>query len=489
MLFNTWTFLCFLLLVFIAYYFTPRLRGRAAFQIFLLTGASYIFYAWETPWLVFILAFSTLINTWAVLSLLSTPSMPSQRARRIVFLGVSGNLLVLAIFKYASLLVGTFFPPSWHRPFGLDLKNIPLPIGISFFTFQGISLVVDVYRKTKGREKLSWKRAEAAGQAGWSGKLRAAGDIAFFKAFFPQLVAGPIVKAHQFMDQIGAKRFCEIRWEWAGKKLILGYFLKMVVADNLREVTSGLAYPAFLHMPGINLAFLLYAFSLQIFADFCGYSLIAMGLAGLFGYQLPGNFNFPYLSASMTEFWKRWHISLSSWLKEYLYIPLGGNRCGRVRTYFNLTLVMLLGGLWHGAAWKYMAWGGAHGFCLASERFWRDRLAVVLPISFWGRILRVIVVFHLVSVLWLLFQLGSLEEGWLFLQRLAKWPGGFSPQPIFSTLFFGGAVVGYHAHGWRLERRKDQPGSMVWESLAFALMFFLILTNSGFSGSFIYFQF
>lgn len=152
------------------------------------------------------------------------------------------------------------------------------------------------------------------------------------------------MKAHQFMDQIGAKRFRAIDWEGALKKLVLGYFLKMVVADNLREVTAGLAYPAFTQMPGVNLLFLLYAFSFQIFADFCGYSLIAMGLAGLFGYRLPSNFNFPYLSRSITEFWKRWHISLSSWLKEYLYIPLGGNRRGPIRTYLNLIVVMLLGG-------------------------------------------------------------------------------------------------------------------------------------------------
>jgi alginate O-acetyltransferase complex protein AlgI len=489
MLFNTWTFLCFFLLVFVAYYFTPALRKRASYQIFLLTGASYVFYAWQTPWLVLILAFSTLINTWAALSLLSGKSRPDPQARRIVLLGVAGNLLVLAIFKYASLLAETFLPTAWHRPWGFDLKNIPLPIGISFFTFQGISLVVDVYRKTKGREELSWTRAEALAQTGVRGRLRAAADIAFFKAFFPQLIAGPIVKAHQFMNQIGAKRFCDIQWEWAGKKLILGYFLKMVVADNLREVTSTLTYPAFMHMPGINLIFLLYAFSLQIFADFCGYSLIAMGLASLFGYQLPSNFNFPYLSASITEFWKRWHISLSSWLKEYLYIPLGGNRCGQARTYLNLILVMLLGGLWHGAAWKFMVWGGAHGACLAGERFLRDRVALVLRPFFWGRMVRIIMIFHLVSFLWLLFQLGSLHEGWVFLQRIAQWPPGLSPQPIFSTVFFGWAVVAYHGHGWRLECKKDRPASMWRENLAFALMLFLLFTNSGASGSFIYFQF
>ena len=489
MLFNTWTFLVFLAGVFFLYYFTPVLRTQAFFQTTLLTAASYVFYAWHTPWLVLILAASTFINTWATFSLLSGSARGRADGRRTVFLAVAGNLLVLAVFKYASLLVETFLPPRWHQPWGFDLKTIPLPIGISFFTFQGISLVVDVYRKTQGREQLSWKEAEALAQANPHSYLKAAGDIAFFKAFFPQLIAGPIVKAHQFMDQIGAKRFRAIDWEGAAKKLVLGYFLKMVVADNLREVTAGLAYPAFTQMPGVNLLFLLYAFSFQIFADFCGYSLIAMGLAGLFGYRLPSNFNFPYLSSSITEFWKRWHISLSSWLKEYLYIPLGGNRRGPIRTYLNLVVVMLLGGLWHGAAWKFMFWGGAHGAFLAAERFLRDHRRPNLVPSPVLCGVKILATFHLVSTLWLLFQLGDLQQGWLFLQRLLQWPGGISPQPIFSCLLFGSAVALYHFHGWLAERGQENQPPAWTEALAYAAMVFLIFTNSGVSGAFIYFQF
>lgn len=490
MLFNTWTFLAFLLLTFFFYYFTPCLRKKAGFQVFLLTAASYLFYAWHTPWLVLILAASTFINTLATVSLLSGSSGKHGDGRKTVFLAVAGNLLVLAIFKYASLLVETFLPPSWHQPWGFDLKTIPLPIGISFFTFQGISLVVDVYRKTRGREELSWGGAEALVRTKPHAFLRTAGDIAFFKAFFPQLIAGPIVKAHQFMDQIGTKSFRDIDWEGAVKKLILGYFLKMVVADNLREVTAGLAYPAFTQMPGVNLLFLLYAFSFQIFADFCGYSLIAMGLAGLFGYRLPSNFNFPYLSASITEFWRRWHISLSSWLKEYLYIPLGGNRRGPIRTYLNLVVVMLLGGLWHGAAWKFMFWGGAHGGLLAAERLIGDhRRHHVGPSPVWHG-LKILLVFHLVSALWLLFQLGDLQQGWWFLRRVLQWPAGLSPQPVFSCLFFGCAVVLYHLHGWLQENSKEEQKSPAWrEQLAYALMVVLICTNSGAPGAFIYFQF
>lgn len=490
MLFNSWTFLVFLLGVFSLYYFISCLRWHSLFQVGLLTLASYVFYAWHAPWLVLVLAFSTLMNAWAVITLLTLSPRPTRRRtiRGVMFLAVAGNLLILAFFKYACLLVDTFLPAPWHHPWGFDLKTIPLPIGISFFTFQGISLVVDVYRKTLGQEDLPWKQAETLACSSGKAYLGVLADIAFFKAFFPQLVAGPIVKAHQFMSQIGPKIFRSIEWEDSIKKLILGYFLKMVVADNLREVTAGLAYPAFLQMSGLNLLFLLYAFSFQIFADFCGYSLMAMGLAGLFGYRLPRNFDFPYLACSITEFWRRWHISLSSWLKEYLYIPLGGNRRGPVRTYLNLIVVMLLGGLWHGAAWKFMFWGGAHGLCLATERFFSTQRGSLGPPRAWVRALQWTGTFHLVSGLWLLFQLEDLSQGWIFLQRLVQWPTGFSPQPVFGTLLFGGGVLLYHGYGgWQEKRGQRLPA---WaDSLVYAGMLFLTLTNSGISASFIYFQF
>ena len=484
MLFNSWTFLVFLGLTFLCYYGGPR--GLP--QILLLTLASYVFYAWHAPWLVLVLSFCTLLNAGVVLRLFAQPGESAWAPATILRMGIVGNLLVLAIFKYAALLAGTLLPKAWLELLGWDLQSIPLPVGISFFTFQGISLIVDVYQKTKGREELAWSHGEALTQPGPQRRLPAVLDIAFFKAFFPQLVAGPIVKAHQFMNQIGPKRFQSIAWEDAIKKLILGYFLKMVVADNLREVAAGLAYPAYLQMSGLNLLFLLYAFSFQIFADFCGYSLIAMGLAGLFGYRLPPNFHFPYLSASVTEFWRRWHISLSSWLKEYLYIPLGGNRRGQLRTYLNLIVVMLLGGLWHGAAWKFMFWGGAHGLCLATERFFSPRLTFLRQSGAWVRIFQVAATFHLVSALWLLFQIGDLSQGWLFLQRLVQWPSGISPQPVFGTIIFGGGVVLYHGYGGWRENRGRRLSAWI-ESLFYAGMLFLLLTNSGVSSSFIYFQF
>ena len=317
MLFNSWSFLVFLIVTFGLYYFIPWPHAKRLWcQIGLLTIASYIFYAWHTPWLIVILASSTWINAYVTLKLVSSST---QACSRIVWLlaAICTNLGLLAFFKYTSLIVRSFLPQIWWAHWGFDISRIPLPVGISFFTFQGISLVVDVYR---------------AGPNGIPGiepppNPQTKRGIVFkngiLQGILPPIGCGPIVKAHEFMYQIRAKSLQDVDWDKAVKNLILGFFLKMVVADNLREVTAALSYPAFLGMPWINLLFLLYGFSFQIFADFAGYSLIAMGLARLFGYKLPINFDFPYLSQSITEFWRRWHISLSSWLKQYLYIPLG----------------------------------------------------------------------------------------------------------------------------------------------------------------------
>lgn len=500
MLFNSWTFALFLLLVFGLYHFVPWPSARrVAFQISLLTIASYVFYAWHTPWLVLILAASTWINAYVTLKLVSPTASPGDRKWWVTF-AILANLGVLAFFKYASLLVGTFLPNSWWSHWGFNLAEIPLPVGISFFTFQGISLVVDIYR-SKGEGIDGLRPPQNRQEAGWL-MLR----MAFFKAFFPQLVAGPIVKAHEFMHQIAGKTIRHIDWDDAVKKLILGYFLKMVVADNLKEATAALSYPTFVGMPGINLLFLLYGFSFQIFADFAGYSLIAMGLARLFGYQLPINFNFPYLSQSITEFWRRWHISLSTWLREYLYFPLGGNRKGASRTYFNLIVVMLLGGLWHGAAWSYMVWGGAHGLLLAIERFFgagesskssspRRSSALARAGSFLLTSFRVFLIFNVVSFLWLLFQLPNFNEVLIYLGELRAWKPGIAPQPIFTILFFSTPVILYHILGAAVPKlistvAISHPRSYrLCVNSAYAILFFLIVTNSGSPGDFIYFQF
>lgn len=492
----------------------------------MLTVASYVFYAWHTPWLVIILAASTWINAYVTLRLVRPRTPPEVRTKWVTF-AIMANLVVLIFFKYASLVVGSFLPRSWWSHWGFDLTQIPLPVGISFFTFQGISLVVDVYRKpsvVQGQVEASSLELGAGGlqvgdqrsefgyhqaeQSAISNQQPAIEErpstlffkVAFFKAFFPQLVAGPIVKAHEFMHQIGAKTLASVDWDDAVKKLILGFFLKMVVADNLREVTAWLHYPEFLGAPTLVLISMLYAFSFQIFADFAGYSLIAMGLARLFGYELPMNFNFPYISQSITEFWRRWHISLSTWLREYLYIPLGGNRKGVLRTYANLIVVMLLGGLWHGAAWSFMVWGGAHGVLLALER-----LLGVKPESDESRHLgiscfiisafRIFLIFNLVSLLWLLFHLPDIRHVGAYLQEIAACRSGNSPQIMFAVLFFGLPVIVYHFWGmlrprfWMPFEMKHSRAATFLMNGTYGILLFLILVNSGSPGSFLYFQF
>ena len=518
MLFNTWTFLAFFLATFAGYYFLPWPdRFRPWSQIGLLTIASYVFYAWHTPWLVIILAASTWINAYVTLRLVRAGTPAEERKKWVTF-AIMANLGVLIFFKYTSLVVGTFLPHSWWSHWGFDLTQIPLPVGISFFTFQGISLVVDVYRNpsvVQGQEEAgSWK-GDARGTSATSNQQLTMEKrpstlffkVAFFKAFFPQLVAGPIVKAHEFMHQIGVKTLASIDWDDAVRKLILGFFLKMVVADNLREATAWLHYPEFMGKPGVTLLFMLYAFSFQIFADFAGYSLIAMGLARLFGYELPMNFNFPYISRSITEFWRRWHISLSTWLKEYLYIPLGGNRRGELRTYANLIIVMLLGGLWHGAAWSFMIWGCAHGVCLALERFFGVKVEgekIAKSESEKARNLingflatfRIFLIFNLVSFLWLLFQLTDFKDIILYVKELTAWKtAGKSPQIYYAVAVFGFPIVAYHLWGaakashWEpfARRHPEMAGRIL--NLAYAFLLFLIVSNSGNPGAFIYFQF
>jgi alginate O-acetyltransferase complex protein AlgI len=525
MLFNTWTFLIFLAVTFAAYHFLPWPgRQRVWWQIGLLTLASYVFYAWHTPWLVIILAASTWINAYVTLRLVRPKTPPVERKKWVTF-AIMANLGILIFFKYASLVIGSFLPRSWWSHWGFDLTQIPLPVGISFFTFQGISLVVDVYRKPEvvlGQPEVgSWelgvgglqrgeRRSDVkniqAEQSAISNQQPAIEEcpstlffkVAFFKAFFPQLVAGPIVKAHEFMHQIGAKTLASIDWDDAVKKLILGFFLKMVVADNLREATAWLHYPEFVGKPAMVLILMLYAFSFQIFADFAGYSLIAMGLARLFGYELPMNFNFPYISQSITEFWRRWHISLSTWLREYLYIPLGGNRQGALRTYANLILVMLLGGLWHGAAWSFMIWGGAHGVCLALERLMGVKVEGE-KVGKWGHGLlvavRIFLIFNLVSFLWLLFQLPDIRHVGSYFKEVAAFRSGNSPQIMFAVFFFGLPVIIYHIWGmirpycWEVFSVNKPRHAAFITSGVYALLLFLIIVNSGSSGSFLYFQF
>ena len=375
MLFNSFSFV-YLVLATFAVFYTAK-----SWQTAILILASFVFYAFNSPKLLLLLLISVLINI--VVSHQVVHSHGNKKA--IATIGVVLNLLILIFFKYSPLLGSTFFPET--SSIGEFLIHIPLPIGISFFTFQGISLVIDTYKENA--EQVDEKLVPSSL---WKHSL----NTTLFISFFPQLVAGPIVKSKDFIPQISVKTLADIDVRKCFKDIVTGYFLKMVVADNLSDVTQMMMYPYFETRSGVDLLSMLFGYSMQIFADFAGYSLIAIGIAGLFGYRLRDNFMFPYISTSFAEFWRRWHISLSSFLKEYLYFPLGGNRKGKSRTYLNLFLTMLLGGLWHGAAWSYAVWGAYHGLALGIERLCKDYIGVV-PEGL-ARVVKGIFVFSVVTL-------------------------------------------------------------------------------------------
>lgn len=332
------------------------LKASVRWQLGVSLAASAVFYGWSQPWLLLLLLASATITS-CVSFAVAFSSTPLKK-RLFSTIGVVLNLGILFFFKYSGLFSSTLL--SGQSSLAEFLIHIPLPLGLSFYTFRGISLMVDTFRKNFDAQEIF--------DPTLTGFFSFYARSVFFIVFFPQLIAGPISKAKDFMLQIQPKYFKDIPWYQVVRLLIVGYFLKCYCANNLQNITFVIQYPWFVTSGAARTWTLMIAYSLEIFADFAGYSLIAIGSAALFGYRVPQNFNFPYIAESFSDFWRRWHISLSSWLRDYLYIPLGGNRKTPFRTYINIFLVMALGGLWHGSQWNYMAWGACHGLLLMAER-------------------------------------------------------------------------------------------------------------------------
>lgn len=474
MLFNSYPFLFLVLMTFILYY-TPQFKKG---QLYILILSSFVFYGFHLPILLFLLIISGSIN--ALSSYVVYYSKKLKTRKWAVTIGVAFNLLILISFKYNGMLgdlvtANLALEKEWVDWFVL----LPLPIGISFYTFQGISLLVDVYRQRRG-DKEPW-HIEIP-QNFWQHYR----ETLFFIAFFPQLIAGPIVKAHDFMPQIGMKYLKDIDWEYSFRLLVLGYFLKMVVADNLQNQTFWIGFYDI--QSTLTLLVLMFDYSVQIFSDFAGYSLIAIAIASLFGYRLPQNFDFPYFSRSFGEFWKRWHMTLGLWLKEYLYIPLGGNRKGEIRNYFNLMVVMVLGGLWHGASVNYIAWGAYHGALLVGERMLGH--VVVLPEHRWITVAKTLLVFSLVTLGWLFFQM-DMEGFYALMHAMIHNVSLNHNMGILSMSFFYTLpVMLYYANAllskeWTAYAKWVEP--KLW--VVYAFMLFAIIFQSGNAGAFIYFQF
>jgi alginate O-acetyltransferase complex protein AlgI len=493
MLFNSFPFLILFLVTF-ALYYIPQLRSL---QVAILVGSSLIFYSWDSPYLLVLLLLSVGINS--IISYQVAYVIDRQKQVWWAIAGIAINLAVLMLFKYGALLTNLFvkFLGDTAQPeAGLValLLHLPLPIGISFYTFEGISLLIDILQGNLNRDRPTFVDRSLTQHL-----LKSS----LFIAFFPHLIAGPILKASKFYPQIEPKYFAKIDWNLVFRSLVVGYFLKMVVADNLKDYTFWIAFPYYQTLSTLTGMTLLFGYSMQIFADFAGYSLIAIGLAAALGYELPQNFNFPYISRSLTEFWTRWHISLSSWLRDYLYISLGGNRKGKLRTYANLTIVMLLGGLWHGAAWSYAVWGGYHAIALVVERFFTNNIKEKLPknLPSWYHsifnFVSTIYVFCFVSLGWLLFKLSNFRQALDFMQTMVK-NVSLPNNHIYIelVLLFSSPVIFYHliylkTANDRLKnyQSKHQNTWRILKNVALGVMLAAIALNSGNSNEFIYFQF
>ena len=400
MSFPTIEFAAFFVVVFVlSWALMPHPRAWRPF----ILAASYLFYGWiDWRWVLLLIA-SSVVNTVAAQVIARSPSAAARK--RALIAAVAFDLGLLAVFKYVSFFVSETDSALDSIGLGssIPLVQIVLPIGISFFTFQAISYVVDVYR----------------------GDTRAASlvDVAILQAFFPHLVAGPIVRANELLPQLRTPR--DPRTVLAGPAIFLivgGLLKKTVIADELARRVVDPVYndPAAHSGAEITLAF--YAFAAQIYCDFSGYTDMAIGLALLLGYQLPQNFNRPYLALSLRDFWRRWHMTLSRWLRDYLYIPLGGSRNGRLKTYRNVMITMLLGGLWHGASWTFVLWGGIHGVGLSAERWVRERHSRI-RIPVWVAWL---VTFHVVCIAWVFFRAPDLATAFDVLGGL----GLSGPSPL-----------------------------------------------------------
>ena len=466
-------YLGFFVLSFAVYWMLPWHRARI---VWLLAASAFFYMTWN-PWLITLVLFSASIDYFAALGLerLKTPSL-----RRGLLVGsITINLGLLGYFKYANFFNSSAVATqNWWFGTCLDpiTMNLILPLGISFYTFETISYVVDVYR----------------------GKVRAERDplnYALFILFFPHLIAGPIVRPGDFLPQTRRTK----RWSWPrmylGLRLfLLGMFKKAVLADHLAAYVDPVftADPKTHLLPDVGpiatwLAVLGYA--LQIYGDFSGYSDMAIGTAHAFGFKLHPNFRMPYLSADIGEFWRRWHISLSSWLRDYLYIPLGGSRHGELATYRNLILTMVLGGLWHGASWTFLAWGLMHGLLLAAHR----ALSKAKLLDWVPRPLGIVTTFLCVAIGWVFFRAQRFDDALTILQHLAipladaQALGGIALIAILCAIAMG---IGHLAGAFGLDRNWDRPLPTVVAGMALglaAVLVFLLLPESG--KGFIYFVF
>ncbi len=478
MLFNSLIFLVFAALFFALW---PLLRRRENLRYLFLVAASFLFYGWWDWRFLFLIIGSGLLDFFSGLGMMRW----SRLKRLFLVLSMIGNVGSLMIFKYSG-----FFADNIGALLGLigldvDLRTgmppfmLILPVGISFYTFQSMSYTIDIYR----------------------GQLQPTRNPLHFFAYlalFPQLVAGPIIRAADLLPQLRVVRQVTPEERWDGLRLVVhGFFKKVVIADSLAHIVNfgfGLN-----NIPESSAYWWLVvtAFAFQIYCDFSGYSDIARGLARWMGYDFMVNFNHPYTATSLQDFWRRWHISLSTWFRDYVYIPLGGSRLGRWRGEMNMWATMLISGFWHGAAWNFVIWGGIHAGCTSLERVtrWPKKLAA-LP---GGRLVATTLVMVQVWVSWVFFRAGTFDQAVTILQRMFSFQGGLDTVSsimgglnLVNLVVLVGAMVlreSYFYYGLNDRVLLGSPWKQRLENLFLALVIVACVYLRGPGGAFIYFQF
>jgi alginate O-acetyltransferase complex protein AlgI len=474
MLFNSFQYLFFFVTIIISYYLLPR-----KYRWMLLLAGSYFFYMSWKPMYILLIVFSTLVDYTVGLKMAKT----DNRKLRVRYLVTSlvVNLGLLFVFKYFNFFNSSVI--DFLNSLGIEANpvklDVLLPVGISFYTFQTLSYTIDIYNKKIKPEKHF-------------------GKFALYVSFFPQLVAGPIERASNLLPQFKVFKNATRKDFIAGfSQVIFGLFKKIVVADTAAiYVNSIYQYPEINN--GLTLTIATYAFAFQIYCDFSGYSDIAIGSARMLGYDLMDNFKLPYFSKNITEFWRRWHISLSSWLKDYLYIPLGGNRKGNIFTYRNLMITMLLGGLWHGASWNFVIWGGINGLALALEKFTGvrniDRIANKNIIS---KGAFAFLTFNIIALTWVFFRAETLKKATDILSIIGTnfWTGGLAIKDtrVFMNLIIG---IGFlFVLEYFFLRKRNFNNFILEKKLPFIIIFntiliiIMVLMGVSEGSQFIYFQF
>ncbi len=463
MLFNSLEFVLFAILFFGIW---PLARRRNSARYLYICFFSFFFYGWWNWRYLILLVATGLLDYVAGLAMESRP----QHRTAILALSITSNLLTLGFFKYANFFAANL-NPLLSRFGQLPMLALTLPVGISFYTFQSMSYTIDIYR----------------------GELRPTRNVLHFFAalsMFPHLVAGPIMRAAYLLPQLQSNRRPGEKQIWLGLQLIAqGYVKKMVIADHLAPAVNAAFSGPVSALTCLEWWIVITMFAFQVYCDFSGYTDIARGLANWMGYDFPLNFNHPYLSGSMREFWSRWHISLSTWFRDYVYVPLGGSRKGAVRAYLNLWITMLLSGLWHGANWTFLVWGGLHASSLSVERLtgWPDRMRR-MPI---GKAVACAVVIMQVWFGWVFFRAGSIQQGWSVIRAMLSFDRFAVRLSGTALLFLGLAMIAEMYAALGLDWRKLlRPGLTPYvEPLKLAACVIGAVYLRGPGNAFLYFQF